>query len=696
MSPSLPMFKAYGRSPRRITKSQKQKSIMDNTFTTEIVRGLFGPSIAPILSTCKCSYQRASGRLYIASNAMCFYSNIFGFERKILIKTMDITFAGLTRNTSIIVRSKCTGSNGGGGGNNHNSVNSNSGIQSSNSMISNGERKEEDASTYASNSTQEYMPILFEEEYVFKSFQERESVLRMLLDVLEKRNNPDYIQDYVFRDNTKDIVADEKNHKHNHNRQTVDTKYAIAPTSAHGNTNTTTRNFQSCVENDESTTSPRRRTYSDPATLRTDAQYGTSHKIHHSTMSITNATMPPNRLRGDSTPDWMKHQNVNSSGRNITAGDEKMATTTTTVNDRMSMSLDLSIGQYSNLIVPSQVDAVAPFHPKPLSATKPKPKQKKAVKVTKPTKRIPTFEEEKAKFEKSYPHSIINSQRIPNYTLEEFYKTFLDGNGSHSLEVFHDEIIGDKNINFSNWNLIDDDNTATRTLEQEEEEEEESTLSLLRYKQQKRSISFLHPRNAKLGPSTVPTKRQQVCTIYPSSTGIIVSTETKLDGVPYSDCFLVEEEWVIEPCNDTNEVEFSSRYHINFVKPTMMKKIIGNQTKQELKNWYKIYLKYILSSKEEGEQQTALERNRNDASTIGENDSVLENKRGFFFFNVLISSSGSIMVFVLLVYLLYQIHSLQLKIIGMENIIHELRNDNLHIIHQIESMKEVEKMRCVS
>ena len=51
-------------------------------YTTEIVRVLFGPTIGAVLADYSCTYKRTTGRLYVATDALCFYSNIFSSESK--------------------------------------------------------------------------------------------------------------------------------------------------------------------------------------------------------------------------------------------------------------------------------------------------------------------------------------------------------------------------------------------------------------------------------------------------------------------------------------------------------------------------------------------------------------------------------------------------------------------------------------
>ena len=67
------------RAPVNSSSSSKQ------AYTTEIVKALFGGAVGEVILDCSCSFQRQAGRLYIANKGLYFYSNLFGFEKKIRI-----------------------------------------------------------------------------------------------------------------------------------------------------------------------------------------------------------------------------------------------------------------------------------------------------------------------------------------------------------------------------------------------------------------------------------------------------------------------------------------------------------------------------------------------------------------------------------------------------------------------------------
>lgn len=74
------------------------------TKTTErsaVVLALFGPSVGPCVGDFSTTYNRVNGRLYAATRAILFYSNLFGFERRLCLHFSDIESIESYRSTSI-------------------------------------------------------------------------------------------------------------------------------------------------------------------------------------------------------------------------------------------------------------------------------------------------------------------------------------------------------------------------------------------------------------------------------------------------------------------------------------------------------------------------------------------------------------------------------------------------------------------
>ena len=505
---------------------------MDIAFTTETVRNLFGPNISPIVSTYKCSHQRISGRLYIASNALCFYSNIFGFEKKFLIRIVDISFAGLTRSTSIVIRSKClatssscdsstptsNGSGGGAGGNVFGmQISGRSSGEDSSRIIEPNQNQQQEQQGIEENITSpvvsschedkellETDEIIFEEEHIFKSFDQREAVLRVILNLMGKQENDDIDQATCTKSNA--------------NRTTTLTERLFDFTTEPSSSNEE-QLPSSFSTHHQQQPSLRLRTYSDPR------------DVHRNTVAT--------RTRGGSTPNWLKSKEFSLRVRKPTS---------------FKSFLQESV-------------------------------REDAPKTTK----LHILEDMKTDFESKYPIPIIQSYHIPKLTVDDFFTKFLHDDAQWSFQVFQQNVIKDQNIDVTPWQ------------QEQGVQTHEPSRNRISIQQQSRSLSFLHPRKkAKIGPSTALTKKEQKCTLLlqqQSIKGIVLHSSTKFEGVPYCDCFMVEEKWIIEPYNESTSDAIgcflSIRLRVNFIKSTMMKKIICNQTLTETKDWFELYIQFL-------------------------------------------------------------------------------------------------------
>ena len=102
-SPPAP---SRGRQPRRSPAQptqQPQSHYVSNSSTTDIVHSMFGPSVGLCMGDFTCQYNRITGRLYACTEAILFYSNLFGFEKKFYFRYEDVLQMQLYRETSIQV-----------------------------------------------------------------------------------------------------------------------------------------------------------------------------------------------------------------------------------------------------------------------------------------------------------------------------------------------------------------------------------------------------------------------------------------------------------------------------------------------------------------------------------------------------------------------------------------------------------------
>jgi hypothetical protein len=69
--------------------------------STNIVEALFGPGLGPCWGDFSCTYNRIRGRLYATSQAVLFYTNLLGFERRICLLLREVQHMELFRTTSL-------------------------------------------------------------------------------------------------------------------------------------------------------------------------------------------------------------------------------------------------------------------------------------------------------------------------------------------------------------------------------------------------------------------------------------------------------------------------------------------------------------------------------------------------------------------------------------------------------------------
>lgn len=88
-------------TPTRPPSTESTASTAKTTERSAIVLALFGPSVGPCVGDFSTTYNRVNGRLYAATHAILFYSNLFGFERRLCLAFSDIESIEAYRSTSI-------------------------------------------------------------------------------------------------------------------------------------------------------------------------------------------------------------------------------------------------------------------------------------------------------------------------------------------------------------------------------------------------------------------------------------------------------------------------------------------------------------------------------------------------------------------------------------------------------------------
>jgi hypothetical protein len=88
--------------------SSSENTLLKNQYATEIVKSLFGSLVGTIYYHCPCHHpsRHMSGKLYVGTNALAFYSNLFGIERKLLLDYAHVSTVNEYRTTSIAISYK--------------------------------------------------------------------------------------------------------------------------------------------------------------------------------------------------------------------------------------------------------------------------------------------------------------------------------------------------------------------------------------------------------------------------------------------------------------------------------------------------------------------------------------------------------------------------------------------------------------
>lgn len=153
--------------------------------------------------------------------------------------------------------------------------------------------------------------------------------------------------------------------------------------------------------------------------------------------------------------------------------------------------------------------------------------------------------------------------------IDSFFTKFWSSSAAHPISTYQRDTILDTNINTSQWSQSDDNFTLART------------------------INYLHPNTSPMGPAMAQTTKEQRLQKF-GSHGMILHTTTKVDDVPMTDCFVIEDQIVVES-KDDHSVVVSAKVGIRFVQKTMWKKLIEKNSKKGIMKWLDGYGKYLTS-----------------------------------------------------------------------------------------------------
>jgi VAD1 Analog of StAR-related lipid transfer domain len=104
-----------------------------------------------------------------------------------------------------------------------------------------------------------------------------------------------------------------------------------------------------------------------------------------------------------------------------------------------------------------------------------------------------------------------------------------------------------------------------------------------------------------VGPSHAPTKKRQRLRRYPGC-GICITNSTTVEGLPGADCFVVEDQWVIEvvregaTSSNKPSLKFSTKFGANFTKYTFLKGIIQKNINAGNIEWFEGYRRMVVTA----------------------------------------------------------------------------------------------------
>lgn len=161
-----------------------------------------------------------------------------------------------------------------------------------------------------------------------------------------------------------------------------------------------------------------------------------------------------------------------------------------------------------------------------------------------------------------------------------------------SVDAFH-TVKGDSEVSTEDWVPLDDDNAGSSSR-CDSTGNGADDLAVSSYC---RSFRFRTPIvGSPIGPSSTRAVKTQRWTSY-GAYGTVVDTVTVLEDIPYGDCFEVLDRWVVRPVGGAkdngnaskdgkSEVELTVTFEINWMKSCMWKRAIELKTKSDMEKFF--------------------------------------------------------------------------------------------------------------
>jgi hypothetical protein len=87
-----------------------------------------------------------------------------------------------------------------------------------------------------------------------------------------------------------------------------------------------------------------------------------------------------------------------------------------------------------------------------------------------------------------------------------------------------------------------------------------------------------------IGPKSTRASKTQCCRVY-ATHGLVIDTVTRLEDIPFGDCFDVEDRWIVVPSADGSSLELTVFFQIHWIKGTWLKKTIESKTKVDVSSF---------------------------------------------------------------------------------------------------------------
>jgi hypothetical protein len=175
--------------------------------------------------------------------------------------------------------------------------------------------------------------------------------------------------------------------------------------------------------------------------------------------------------------------------------------------------------------------------------------------------------------------NVITNQFSMPVSLDEFQKLFIDDSATFSVGYFH-SLKKDFNFAMSRWIPAPSPSSGRATTK---------SLSVPPSSELERDITFSRPLRG-MKPARA-TKYQKWIKI--GQEGCVLTSTTRLEDVPCSDCFSVDESMVVLSSGE-HSVNVKVSWEVQWFRNSLMRSLIESNTRSEMKAWLSSYLEHML------------------------------------------------------------------------------------------------------